>query len=90
MKKYKLIYSKGALKALGKMDKYTKTILVNWIEKNLVDCEDPYFQGKELKGKYKGLWRYRVGDYRILSEIHDDKLVILLVKIAHRREAYKK
>lgn len=90
MSRYKLVYSKGALKALSKMDKYTSTILVNWIEKNLADCYDPFFQGKELKGKYKGLWRYRVGDYRIISEIHDDELLILLIKIAHRREVYKK
>lgn len=88
-KKFNVEYSKRAVKQFKKMDNYTRTMLLNWISKNLVDCEDPFVHGKELKGNLKGQWRYRVGDYRILCEIHDDVLVILVLTIGHRREIYK-
>ncbi|WP_279160527.1 type II toxin-antitoxin system RelE family toxin [Thomasclavelia cocleata] len=86
---YKVEYSKLAVKQLKKMDKYTRTMLLNWVSRNLVDCEDPFLHGKELKGNLKGQWRYRVGDYRILTEIVNGKLVILVLSVGHRREIYK-
>ena len=72
------------------MDGYTGTMLVNWINKNLENCENPFFTGKVLKGNLINFWRYRVGDYRIIANIEDEKLIILLVKIGHRRDVYKK
>lgn len=86
---YKVEYSKQAYKQLKKMDNYTKQMILNWISKNLVDCHDPFQHGKELKGNLKGQWRYRVGDYRILTEVIDDKLIILVLTIGHRRDVYK-
>ncbi|MDU1415405.1 MAG: type II toxin-antitoxin system RelE/ParE family toxin [Veillonella sp.] len=61
----------------------------NWVVKNLVDCVDPRMHGKPLKGNLKGVWRYRVGDYRLFADIQDDKLVIFLFEVAHRKEIYK-
>lgn len=87
--KYDVVFSKIALKQFKKMDNYTKLMLINWIEKNLSNCEDPYIHGKALKGNLKNQWRYRVGDYRILCDIEDDKLIILVINIGHRREIYK-
>ncbi|WP_273477601.1 type II toxin-antitoxin system RelE family toxin [Faecalicoccus acidiformans] len=89
-KKYHIEFSKKALKDLKKMDGYTGTMLVNWINKNLENCENPFFTGKALKGNLINFWRYRVGDYRIIANIEDEKLIILLVKIGHRRDVYKK
>lgn len=87
--KYDVVFSKIALKQFKKMDNYTKLMLINWIEKNLSNCEDPRIHGKALKGNLKNQWRYRVGDYRILCDIEDDKLIILVINIGHRREIYK-
>lgn len=87
--KYHAKVSKQALKQLKKMDRYTSAMLFAWINNNLDGCENPYFQGKALKGKWKGHWRYRVGNYRIISRIEDDKLVILVLEVGHRREIYK-
>lgn len=86
---YKVEYSKQAYKQLKKMDNYTKQMILKWISKNLVDCHDPFQNGKELKGNLKGQWRYRIGDYRILTEVIDDKLIILVLTIGHRRDVYK-
>lgn len=86
---YKVEFSKNSLKQLKKMDNYTKLMILNWIEKNLIDCDNPYLHGKSLKGNFENLWRYRVGDYRIITEIHENKLIILVLAIGHRREIYK-
>lgn len=71
-----------------KLDKYTQRMLKGWIEKNLVGCEDPYSHGKGLTANRSGQWRYRVGDYRIICEISDQKLLILALSVGHRREIY--
>ena len=71
------------------MDKYTKRILFEWIDKNLEGCTDPRIHGKPLGGDRSGQWRYRVGDYRIIANIEDNRLIILVIAIGHRREIYK-
>ena len=86
--KYKVEYLPQVVKTLEKMDKYTKRIIVEWIEKNLVDCEDPKVHGKPLSANRAGQWRYRVGDYRIIVKIENERLVILVIAIGHRREVY--
>ena len=88
--KYQVNYLPQVVKTLEKMDKYTKRIIVEWIEKNLVDCEDPRIHGKPLTADRKEQWRYRIGDYRVIAKIEDDKLIILVIAIGHRREIYNK
>lgn len=56
----------------------------------IAKLEDPRVRGKSLTGNLAGVWRYRVGDYRILCDIDDGRLVILVVDVAHRREVYKR
>ena len=75
-------------KALKKLDRQTQRIIKAWIEKNLINCENPRIYGKALTSNRSGQWRYRVGDYRILAEIHDNKLVLILVDVGHRRDIY--
>ncbi|MBQ7312741.1 MAG: type II toxin-antitoxin system RelE/ParE family toxin, partial [Clostridia bacterium] len=75
-------------KDLKKLDKQTRALIFGWIEKNLVNCENPRQHGKGLTANRSGQWRYRIGDYRLLAEIHDDKVVILVLTVGHRREVY--
>lgn len=75
-------------KSLKKLDRQTQRIIKVWIEKNLINCENPRIHGKALTANRSGQWRYRVGDYRILAEIHDDKLVLILIDVGHRRDIY--
>ena len=70
------------------MDSSTSKLIRTWIEKNLIDTENPRIKGKALTSDLKGLWRYRVGDYRILAEIQDAKIVILILDIGHRSKIY--
>ena len=86
---YNVKFSESAVKELKKLDKTTARIIKNWIVKNLVDTSNPRLHGKPLTGKLKGIWRYRVGDYRIFAEINDHELIILLFDIGHMRDVYK-
>lgn len=71
-----------------KLDRYTQRMVKAWIEKNLVNCDDPRAHGKGLTVNRSGQWRYRIGDYRIICLIEDDKLVILALTIGHRSNVY--
>ena len=86
--KYQVEYLPQVVKTLEKMDKYTKRILLEWIEKHLVGCADPRIHGKPLTANRAGQWRYRVGDYRMIAKIDDGRLIILVIAIGHRREIY--
>ena len=86
---YSVRYDEKALKQLKKMDRSVQKLITSWIEKYLIDTENPRLHGKGLSGDKSGYWRYRVGDYRILADIRDDEIIIIIVEIGHRREIYK-
>lgn len=88
MSGYAVNYTPQAFKALKKLDRPTRTLILNWIEKNLICCENPRQHGKALTANRSGQWRYRVGDYRIIAEIEDEKIIILILTVGHRREIY--
>lgn len=85
---YQVVFTKEASKKFNKLDGQTKKILLSWIAKNLQNCSNPRIYGKSLKGNLVDKWRYRVGDYRIIAKIEDDKIIISIVDIGHRREIY--
>ncbi len=88
-KHYKVRLEKDAQKSLKKMGNNDSKIIMAWISKNLINCENPYIHGKSLQGNLKGKWRYRVGDYRLICNIDDENITILVLLIGHRREIYK-
>ena len=71
-----------------KLDRYTQRMIKAWIEKNLIGCDDPRAHGKGLTANRSGQWRYRIGDYRMICLIEDNRLVILALSIGHRSEIY--
>lgn len=85
---FEVIYTKDSIKDLGKLDNYTRKQIKKWIEKNLIGTENPREKGKALTGNKKGQWRYRIGDYRLICLIEDDKLLIIAIAVGHRREIY--
>ena len=85
-----LEFSKAALSSLKKMDPQTSGRIVDFLEDRVSVAENPRSLGAALAGKrYQNIWRYRVGDYRVLAEIHDSTVTILVVEIGHRREVYR-
>lgn len=85
---YKVEFTKKALKELKKIDRSTAALIFGWIRKNLENCENPRIHGKALTADKSGLWRYRVGDYRIIAEIKDNTVTIFIVTVGHRRNIY--
>ena len=71
------------------MDKYTRKLIYAWIDKNLQGCTDPRQHGKALTANRVGQWRYRIGDYRLICEIKDSEIIILVLEVGHRREIYE-
>ena len=88
MKKYKIELSERFKKEFRKLDKYTQKIIRGWIDKNLVETQNPRIHGKGLTANRNGQWRYRIGDYRLIYIIDDKKLVILALTVGHRRNIY--
>ena len=78
---YQLAFTKQSLKDLKDLDPTIRLMVLAWIEKNLSNLANPRLIGKQLKGNHEGLWRYRVGQYRILTQIQDHTLTILMVII---------
>jgi len=70
------------------MDKQNAKRILDFLEQRIAILEDPRASGKPLKGDLGVFWRYRVGDYRVLCDIQDGKLVILAALIGHRKEIY--
>ena len=86
---YKVLYSKKALQQFKKMDNHNKLYILSWIDKNLEGTSNPYARGKTLRGNLKGSIRYRIGDYRVIAEVQEDKLIILILNAEHRGSVYK-
>lgn len=79
-----------AEKQLRKLDRPVQKRLVDWLADRIDGCKNPRHFGEPLRGELSGLWRYRVGDYRIICEIKDESLVVLALAIGHRREVYSR
>jgi len=88
--KYRVETSRKFDKDFKKLDKYTQQIIKSWISKNLQNCENPRIYGKGLSANRSGQWRYRIGDYRLICVINDNRLVILALTVGHRRDVYDK
>ena len=87
--KYTVDYTDKAKKQIKKFDMPVQKRIYAWIDTHLDGCEDPTAYGKPLTASLKGYWSYRVGDYRIIADIQDDKILILITEVGHRRAIYK-
>ncbi len=79
----------GVRKTIQKLDQQNRSRIVNFLNRDLLLLDNPRQSGKALTGKFKGMWRYRVGDYRIICEIIDDELVVVAIEVEHRSKVYK-
>lgn len=88
MNKFKVEYSRQARKQLRKLDRFQAALIIAWIDEHLVNTEDPYRHGKGLIGDRSREKRYRVGDYRIICVIENQRVTIHFLEIGHRRDIY--
>lgn len=79
-----------AVKQLKKLGATEARRVRDYLRERIAALDDPRSVGKPLQGsRFENLWRYRLGDYRIVCQLHDDRLVVLVVGIGHRREIYR-
>lgn len=82
-------YLQSARKTVEKIDPQTRRRIRDYLEYRVAELDDPRKLGKSLKGRLSELWRYRIGDYRVVCELRDKDLVVLVVRIGHRKEVYR-
>ena len=83
-------YTESARRQLRKLDKQTARRIVDFMDERIASQEDPRDTGKALTGPMLGAyWRYRIGDYRIICDIQDDALRVLVIEVGNRREVYR-
>lgn len=80
-------YTKTALRQLRKLDRQVARRILDYVDETAT-LDDPRTRGKGLVGDRAGIWRYRVGDYRVLCELLDDEFVILALEVGHRSSVY--
>ncbi len=79
-----------AERQLAKLDPPTRNRIVRFLRDRISGCSNPRYKGKTLKGNLTGLWRYRVGDYRVICHLQDNIVTVMVLEIRDRKEVYKK
>ena len=79
-----------AERQLRKLGRPVQERILDWLNDRIEGCKNPRHFGESLKGGLAGFWRYRVGDYRIICDIQDRKIIVLVLSIGHRRDIYKR
>ena len=82
-------YEQAALDQLRKLDRSVQRRIVDYMDERIALADKPRNHGHALPGQFSRLWRYRVGDYRIVCRIEDERLVVLVIGIGHRRDVYR-
>lgn len=81
-------FDQRAARDLRKLGAEAQRLILRYLRTRISTAEDPRRFGKALLGDLKGLWRYRIGDFRIVVKIEDDRFVVLVITVGHRREVY--
>lgn len=85
---WRVEFDARAARELRKLDPAAQQLILRYLRVRIATTDDPRRFGRALTGDLKGLWRYRVDDYRIVAKIEDDRLIVLVVTVGHRREVY--
>jgi mRNA interferase RelE/StbE len=86
---WQIRFSRTAEKQLDKLDPKVRAAILRFLHVRISVDPNPRSQGRALTGELQGLWRYRVGDYRILCEIRDSEVTILVLAAGHPRDIYR-
>ena len=82
-------YADTARQQLRKLDRQTARRIVDFMDERIAALENPRATGKALTGPLGGFWRYRIGDCRVICDIQDGSLRVLVVQVGNRREVYR-
>jgi mRNA interferase RelE/StbE len=81
--------TRTAERQIKKLDRSAQVIVMRFLRERLKGASNPQKWGKPLRGEKRGLWRYRVGDYRLICDIQDERITVLVLEVGHRRDVYR-
>ena len=87
---WKIEFDPAALKELKNLDKPIEQRILKFLHERVAKLDDPRQIGASLKGTLSGLWKYRIGDYRLICSLENDRLLVLVLHVGHHREVYKR
>jgi mRNA interferase RelE/StbE len=85
---WKIEFDPTARRELEKLDKPVSDRILKFLHERVASLENPRQIGERLHGQLRQFWKYRVGDYRLICSLKDDRLVVIVVRVGHRREVY--
>jgi mRNA interferase RelE/StbE len=86
---WKVEWDDRARKELRRLDSFVQKEILNYLRSRILIANDPRLFGQSLSANKSGLWRYRIGNYRLVCKIEDDKLIVLVVGVGHRKDIYE-
>ncbi|HEX4424773.1 MAG TPA: type II toxin-antitoxin system RelE/ParE family toxin [Terriglobales bacterium] len=86
---WRIEINRTAERQIKKLGRSVQRTIIRFLKERLILLDNPRQLGKPLRGEKGELWRYRVGDYRLVCDIRDEKLTVLLVQVGHRKEVYR-
>lgn len=86
---WKIEFAPDAAKELKKLGRVEAGRIIRTLEERIAVQDDPRTVGAPLTGEHSGYWRWTIGDYRVVARIEDDRVMILVVRVGHRREVYR-
>ena len=86
---WRVEFARTAETQIVKLDRTSQARIVSYLRQRILTAKNPRQFGKALQGDKRGLWRYRVGDYRIICDIQDVNSCLLVLAVAHRKDAYR-
>jgi len=85
-KSWRIEITRTAEKQIKKLDRVAQTSILRFLRERIQDADNPRQLGKPLHGDKGGLWRYRIGDYRLICDIQDEKITVLVLRVGHRKD----
>jgi len=86
---WRIEITRTAERQITKLDRTAQRSIRRFLRDRLTPADDPRQWGKPLQGEKRGLWRYRVGDYRLICDIQDEKITVLVLEVGHRKDVYR-
>jgi mRNA interferase RelE/StbE len=86
---WRIEITRTATKQITKLDQQAQKSILRFLRERLAGADNPRQWGRALQGEKRGLWRYRVGDYRLICDIQDQKITILVLELGHRKDVYR-
>ena len=86
---WKVEFTDIAVRKIGQLDPQVRKRIIGFFRERVVHASDPASLAEPLRGEFRGLWRFRIGDYRAICDIQRKQVLVLVLEVGHRKEIYR-